>query len=463
MNFRQARVITAISVLTAVLSGCASHMQYRTDYSLCKLSANQAPSSCDTHAIQELQAPGGASYLLSFVEFDDQGHLWDRQQMHKVVGQLDEMSARQDLLMVVFVHGWKHSAAPGDKNITTFREVLARLSEEEAYISRQSQRPARQVAGIYLGWRGGSVPVPIVENATFWERKNTAEKVGHGDVSEVLSRLEQVKRDKDSTEQGKSGTRLVVVGHSFGGLVVQTALDQIMASRFVRTKGPDGTQTDIDGFGNLVVLINPAFEAQQFASLSDMSTERGWYPPTQLPVLAILTSEADLATRYAFPAGRSLATAFENTHETPRKNAVTGSTEKISEGFANVIAVGHFMPYRTHRLYITNEAAPVRSDVPSSGERVQSALVAASAWEADKPGSKIPFGSLMLERTATSAARNPYLNIRVDKKLIKDHNDIDDERVVEFLRQLIMISTTSGEQKGMLYQALKIPQASPQP
>jgi hypothetical protein len=37
---------------------------------------------------------------------------------------------------------------------------------------------------------------------------------------------------------------------------------------------------------------------------------------------------------------------------------------------------------------------------------------------------------------------NPYLNIKVDKKLINDHNDIWRPQIVAFIRDLIAIATT---------------------
>jgi len=52
----------------------------------------------------------------------------------------------------------------------------------------------------------------------------------------------------------------------------------------------------------------------------------------------------------------------------------------------------------------------------------------------------------MLERSFTSAGRNPYLLTYVDKRLITDPNHIDDPRIIEFVKQLILISTQSPEQ-----------------
>jgi pimeloyl-ACP methyl ester carboxylesterase len=342
--------------------------------------------------------------------------------------------------MVVFIHGWKHSAAPGDANIETFRKALANLSAADASVSRRSGRSPRRIVGVYLGWRGGSVSVPGIKELTFWERKNTAHKVGHGGVTEVLSRLELIKQTKNHME-GSTDTRLVVVGHSFGGAVAYAALGQILANRFVHTTGPVGVQSTVTGYGDLVVLINHAFEAMLFASLSDMSFERGSYFQEQLPVVAVLTSEADDATRLAFPLGRRLSTLFENDHDMMRLNATTKATETIDGGSANVTAIGHFGPYRTHTLVPSDSRS--RAEVaPAEPEQAASVFAqTSSGWAEDKPGSEIAFGGLTLKRTDTSAGRNPYLVAYVNKEIINDHNDIDDPRLIQFIEQLILIST----------------------
>ena len=438
----------AVAVLAVFgVTACAPFQQYRTVYPEVCVSPTPAPSpECETHALQQLPSANGNRYLLGFIEFDDQGQLWDRKQMSEVVGKLAGEAGTKELLMVVFVHGWKHSAAPGDGNIQTFRKVLAQFSDSETQIARLTGIPPREVAGVYLGWRGGSVTVPLLEDLTFWDRKNTAQKVGHGGVTEVLSRLELIKQDKESIEPGRSHTRLVVVGHSFGGAVVNTALAQILENRFVQTTGPAGIQSDVAGFADLVVLINPAFEAMQFSPLSDMATERGTYFAAQLPVVLELTSEADYATRYAFPTGRWFSTWFEKTHDRQRWNAVTRAQETIDESDANVAAVGHFKPYRTHRLYPLNDRERAQLKALSTDDSVRLFIQSSANWANDKPGSKIPFGDVMLERTTTSAGRNPYLLTYVDKHLITDHNDIDDPRIIEFVKQLILISTQSPEQ-----------------
>ncbi|MGD8558241.1 MAG: esterase [Gammaproteobacteria bacterium] len=446
-----------IVMIAALTTACAPHKLYRENTTLCP--SPQPDIECPTHALQEVADPDDPAnrFLLGFIEFDDQGQLWNRDQMNAVVTKINEQAADSDVLMVVFVHGWKHSAGAGDSNISTFRGALQRVVRLENRISKTIDQPPRKVIGVYLGWRGGSITMPVLKELSFWDRKNTAGIVGHGGVTEVLARLELVKNTRDAIVAqetpinnkepvvGQSRSRLVVIGHSFGGAIVFSAVSQILESRFVDTQGPFGQITNPRGFGNLVVLINPAFEAARFATLSDMSTERGTYFADQLPVMAILTSEGDKATRYAFPVGRWFSTLLEKDHEIKRKNGVTRKTETIDQGKANMIAVGHFKPYMTHKLTATDTRDRNTIAPPTIEEDINMLFSTLNGWENDAPGNVIQFNGSTLERNNRSAGRNPYLVIKVDKHLIRDHNDIDDPRIISFIRQLILLASQSAE------------------
>ena len=130
----------------------------------------------------------------------------------------------------------------------------------------------------------------------------------------------------------------------------------------------------------------------------------------------------------------------------PYSNAVTRAPETIDESQANVAAVGHFQPYHTHRLYPRNDRGRAQAQPLSTNDSVQLFIQSSSDWADDKPGNKIAFGEVVLERSTNSAGRNPYLFTYVDKSLITDHNDIDDPRVIEFVKQLILISAQSPEE-----------------
>ncbi len=453
------RCLTRIAPLLCLLliTGCAPFEQYRTKYDLCINPTPEISAQCNPNALQQLRsAKGNSDFLLGFIEFDDQGQLWDRKQMWAVMDKFATTAAKQDLLMVALVHGWNHNAAPGDLILEKFRGVLAKLSESEALISRMTGRPERKVAGLFLAWRGGSITNPYLNGVTFWERKNTASKVGHGGVPEVLSRLEQLKQDKNGILNGKNSTHLAIIGHSFGAEIVYGALAPVLENRFILTTGPAGLQSNVGGFGDLVVLINPAFESELYSTLSNMSAERGLYFKSQLPVMAVLTSDADYATRFSFPVGRFFSTMFEKERVTTRFNATTRQEETIDEGDANLIALGHFPPYETHKLYPASNVK--RSEVKELAveDSVTSALIVANAWEQDKPGSKIPLAGLILERSTNSAGRNPYLVIKAADELITEHNDIDDPRIIEFIKQLIIISTQPKGRRAAMDKAFGI-------
>lgn len=426
--------IVKLLLVGILMAGCAPHRLYRTNPELC--TSSNPEQDCQAHFLQEYTpAETDESYLLGFIEFDDQGQLHWRGQMNLVLDKIGEVAAFQDLLIIAFVHGWKHSAAPMDGNIETLRHNLRALSALESELSRREGRAERKVVGVYMGWRGGSITLPVMKELTFWDRKNTAHKVGYGGVIEVLAKLEEIKKIKASIDAPDRMTRLVVIGHSFGGAVVYSALAQIMMNRFATTQGPVGLATTVEGFGDLVVLINPAFEALRFSTLSDMANERRSYFQAQLPVMAVLTSEADDATKRAFPLGRFFSTLFEKHREVQRQNGATKKDETIGQKRANITALGHFEPYKTHTLR--------QAQHPDSKTALELYVEASQSWENDQPGSVIRFDGSVLERTPNSVGRNPFLIIRVDKALIRDHNHIDDPKVTSFIRQLILIASQS--------------------
>ena len=406
--------------LTTLLSACASNDIYRSQFSPCKVTMQQ---SCESYAIQHHNDATKKEFLLSFVEIDDQGQLRNRAQIDALITELANAAAKESLLINVFVHGWHHNAKPGDPNIESFKESLAKLSE----IDRSLHEHPRKVVGVYVGWRGESIDVPVLNNLTFWDRKNTAQKVGHLGVAELLLRLEEIRNVKN-TQKPQLKSRLVILGHSFGGSVVYSATAQILADRFIDSRGDKSFVDTAKGFGDLVVLLNPAFEALSYAPLYDLAHARCSYFEHQQPLLVVLTSEADKATKYLFPIGRSISTFFE-THGSIERNDCKRPLS-YSEGAADRHTVGHFKPLLTHELR------------PSSNVQAAAYGEVRNMWFQQQAGGTMQFGSTELVSLDKTVARNPYLNVKVDGSLIKDHNDIFREEIREFLDMLIVLSTS---------------------
>lgn len=434
-NYRAVFILALLSVLA--FSACAPNSPYRTNYQSCVYTQSR---DCADRAVQHHAPEKPGEYYLSFIEFDDQGQLWDRKQLHNMLDTYRPIAGIDDVLLVAFIHGWHHNASPEDGNITDFRQLLTNLSQAEF-----DNGTRRKVLGVYIGWQGESITLPVIKHATFWDRKNTAHKVGQQGVTEVLLRLEEIVNTKAGMDAAKPQplkSRLVTIGHSFGGAILYTALQQILEDRFIDSRKHKTSTGDANGLGDLVVLMNPAFEALRYATLYDISQDycRGYFR-AQLPRLAILTSETDRATGWAFPAGRLFSTFFE-THTTIHRHTCEGVGKDIpmdiAEGQADRHTVGHFSPYLTHRLI------PLTASAQRSKNFNYHTLQ--TLWAEQKTSGSFFFEHTELIHLGKTVPNNPYLNIQVDTRLIEGHNDIWHDHVVSFVRDLIMISTTPLEQ-----------------
>jgi hypothetical protein len=106
-----------------------------------------APPHWRTTALQNYS---GRSFLLGFVEFDDQGKPYIRDQITTLFTPIEQEARYQDLSIVIFVHGWKHNDAPTDTNVIAFR-LLQQIAEMELQRRRVTGRPARWWASISGG------------------------------------------------------------------------------------------------------------------------------------------------------------------------------------------------------------------------------------------------------------------------------------------------------------------------
>jgi pimeloyl-ACP methyl ester carboxylesterase len=172
-------------------------------------------------------------YLVGFVELDDLGWFWDRQQKQAVVKEVRKVAQTQDVIIVVFAHGWNHDSSETDGNVLKFRQVLGRLALLEGEAARVRCLTPRRVVGVYLGWRGkafkrpGRMPATLYNWTSFFSRKATAHRAGAEDAAELLSDLEAIRTKANSrTGNDQHASRMVVIGHSFGTAVVYGAVGE---------------------------------------------------------------------------------------------------------------------------------------------------------------------------------------------------------------------------------------------
>src|SRR5208282_2704500 len=112
-------------------------------------------------------------FTVGYVEFDDQGWLYGtnrfktRMQIDTVINDFSEELKTNGLLIVTFVHGWKHNASSADSNVVMLHKVLNELGGMERWLSKKQDRPARRIVGCMSAGAGCPRPWNLSKNYPF--------------------------------------------------------------------------------------------------------------------------------------------------------------------------------------------------------------------------------------------------------------------------------------------------------
>lgn len=455
-----------------LLAGCTTRYQVRgTQSILPPIQSEELVGTSDRHRAVQISLEHQSiekyqNFSLGIIEISDDGAV-NRKQRDEVINWIEGETKGKPGLLVIFAHGWHHGARTCDRDLCCFRSVLAELRKSGA-------GAGGPVIGLYLGWRGESLPYKGWNLATIWDRKKVAERIGRTTVKEILLEVEErVWKHNDDLV-------MVTVGHSLGGAMVYQAvkgrltgnisdieLGKVRSYRVVRTEESRveafdrGRKARRAGFGELVVLVNPAIEASEYQIFdNDLKDDKRFdgasrdelvahlqpydkqldYPDSQLPVLMTLASEADTAVGRIFPIARSLQ-AIVN----PR---LFGRGQRTG--------LGHYASQITHRLEAPPGDRPPRevvsgncgcskategldtippltldvsSDVPLSAPE--------SVIGSDGAKRQFRFGVTAARHERSWDPRSPYLVVQTDKNVINEHSDIFNPTVVAFLRAYI--------------------------
>ncbi|NII55390.1 hypothetical protein [Luteibacter sp. SG786] len=450
---------------------------------------------------------GLGPYDLNFIEFDDQGLPFPAipqfgdasRQIDLTLDSLRQSPLEQPTSIVVFVHGWKHTAQSSDENVRWFRILLGQLSAIEAQSTCRMK-----VVGAYVGWRGAGTrfdPTNLIgdgiESTTFWSRKNAADRVAKGSIRELFGRLrsfqdarnvawkkevENAINDPDYISEigGDHCTkkvRLTIVGHSFGGLIVYSALspslvrDMTDLKENIRRRKDEGLQHDppFSREGDVVIAINPAVEAAVFAPLhriafdeKDGSERVGSY---HSPVFVSITSTNDKATGKAFPIARFFSTLF---HRYPKGAGVERVAARQTIGH-DADYVDYDLTYDQQKLKATSylTLSPVEDggwitqkivrekdgsqaldwgDLDVFVRKVRRASGDAntagvyprvmSAWKTEGHGGEFRNALILTPRNKALNVNVPVWNVSTGKPIVDGHSDLGNPLLKRFLLQL---------------------------
>lgn len=323
---KTALLLASACILALAFSGCVANRAYRATEPVLHEYAPVAET--DGRATAPPSETGDSPekkvrYSLAFVEFDDLGEMFTErgpkqppettelgqtlQEIRRINSDakqfqsVDDHDPKSQPIFVVFVHGWKNNASDSSGNVWGFRSELQSLAHDLF---------PRPVMGIYFGWRGAVTNVPVAKEFSFWNRKNTATRIPGAHLTEALRRI---------TIEAKSNSRAkcIVVGHSFGGLVMERTITQALVESILEYQndqslmGEDQAEKTLRSrLPDLTLLLNeagPATEAKEFLDfLASEHVEYSDQDGKPQPLVLSMTSVGDTATHIIFPVGQFL-------------------------------------------------------------------------------------------------------------------------------------------------------------
>jgi hypothetical protein len=315
------RVVGITLALLLALAGCVSKLPPSPIQSVCNFAAEGV-----TDPIAKTRPTEGGPPIFP-IRLTDDGEYVSRCELTDA---LLELRAEGPHLAVVYVHGWKHDARPDDTDLKNFKSLLAQLSAAQGKLEHP-----RRVLGLYISWNGETISTPGLTNLTFWGRKKAADLIAHSAiVTKIISAVDGIELKRRRADPDLDDVT-IYVGHSFGARMLYSAVSQVLIHQVEiaypdTLQGRSGTNRNpqlppparyepIAGFGDLVLLLNPAFEASFYRSFetlvrpggkADPGLARERFSPQQQPLMVTLSAENDWATGLAFPIGQVLGLNF---------------------------------------------------------------------------------------------------------------------------------------------------------
>lgn len=450
-------LVTACSPLTprrlALVGGKWTPQRQEPIFELADEDINPTRATNEAKSISSTTWEHYHSFDVGIIEFTERGALWGSEQRKQVMDNIRRLAAERGVTLVVYAHGWHHSARWNDTNLVSFRRVLRFLGKRPAGMHcplASSPATSSRVVGVYIGWRGESIPVPGLNLTTIWSRKRIAQRIGgpatdqeersvrfhlqtRSELANVLRELDGIRATANETAlaSGRPFSSLTITGHSLGGAMLLSAMQQIVFQKTIDHALPI-EQAELQRIGDAVILLNPAVEAGRYKSFR-AETVAKTFDGRQRPILIVLSSVGDWPNKIALKVARFFVTL--------------GAPPRWREWHDSTTALGFSTVDISHKL-MTNDEAALISDLdkltpapyPDGFDDNMTELEKFDLTGTLKYGDR-----LQLERLGKKEY-SPFLIVNSDKKVIKDHNDIFSAGVLSFVVPFVRAS----ERKGLL-------------
>ena len=428
----------------------------------------------------------------SFVEFDGHGDYIDFHQHTEAWKKVQELASAQPLLLVLYCHGWRNNSQSFD--VVKFVDFLGRLAARKA-VAGQKYR----VHGVYLGWRG-NLYHPYVDKNTqafkdtmkrfggpvvsakwhrrfawtadlqeilsYWSRRRAAEhKVSSVPMARTVytcaTLVKSIDKEKQRSIEQLNSSRVMVMGHSFGALMLEralnaTCLDPLMSEWTWFTEPSEekkGHAAKVDSLPlDFVFFVNsaaPSLYAKQmrdFLTGHQLALENSKVSSAFAPIFISLTSSADSATRYAHPAANLLCGFYKSLRR------IYTQLIKIEGRSCSVWQSWFFRRTPGHQPLLVDHWLEEQQGIGTAPQTHEEILNENLDYETDNPlffwahtsdkGCPIKHWKITLQPAPSDRSwaarfgplqpsRCSYWFIRCDKRIIRDHNDVWSDTTME--------------------------------
>ena len=422
LNNYAAQVLSLLFYLV-LLSGCSTpNIPYHN-------SISKPTGVGENYKAAGIQLNNEGGYDLAFVEFSDRGNVFDRKQMDNTLALIKKYADAQGATVITFIHGWKHNGHPDDENLKDFKRLL---NSTAIKFKAQRLKTPRRLIGVFISWRGLSIKTAGIKNATYWSRKKVAHDIGRGGITELLLRLEQTiyRTDPSSTKNV-----LINVGHSFGGAILLSALNDVLMSRMLdTTKNMQGC-VRTKSFGHANVLINPAVEANEIFQLKELVKQHACYDENQSKLLHVISSDADNSTKIAFKIGQWLGVSLRRKEaDLEREYAIsdTGKMQKftIRERDLDTVTIANFPTFRTGKSVKRDINDPQQQCASPDKSRNECYITC-------KEGNHACVDKKDRDTHIAVVSNEPLSFVYTDKEFIKNHTDIFNPHIAGYIAAIV--------------------------
>jgi hypothetical protein len=350
-------------------------------------------------------------YRIAFIEFGEQGSYQDPTQLKNA---LDLVRITDKPLVITYVHGWQNNVESAD--VERFESLLARLNRAPAI-----RAVGFDVVGVYLGWRGKLTPVPILKEISFGNRKATAERLASNyDCYDAIASISE-----EARKHGRPRNYTVLLGHSFGGLIVERAV-----AHAVNAEIHGHADSDRSMPADLMIAVNPASDSilarQMITALYSRRTEH------TRPLFVSITSTGDWATGMFFPIGTGLASVTKGFNKVRPPGPVN-----LPESERNFYTStpGH------NRTLINRATVDLHKTInsPQGHRALETNLehnLVGEVFTLDGANGKLDLWQIK----RIGGVDVPYWDVQVDPSIIANHGDLWNERAEAMMAAIFRMS-----------------------